>query len=86
MAENNYEEKKLEEVTTADLVRSLEILASAVESLNAVQLVILHNMKDLKMPEWESFSDIENDVAGKVIECIDAVKKVTNGQHKTDKS
>ena len=80
------EETKDREVTNEDLVRSLEMLASAIESLNAVQLVILHNMKELKMPEWKSFSDIENDVAGKVIECIDAVKKATNGQHEADKS
>lgn len=80
------EEKKDREVTNEDLVRSLEMLASAVESLNAVQLVILHNMKELKMPEWESFKDIENDVAGKVIDCINTVKKAANGQHETDKS
>lgn len=79
------EETKDREVTNEDLVRSLEMLASAVESLNAVQLVILHNMKDLKMPEWKTFKDIENDVAGKVIECIDAVKKVKNGRGETNK-
>ena len=79
------EEKKDREVTNEDLVRSLEMLASAIESLNAVQLVILHNMKDLKMPEWKTFKDIENDVAGKVIECIDAVKRA-NGPSETDKS
>ena len=78
-------EKTDRKVTTEDLVTSIEMLASAVESLNAVQLVILHNMKDLKMPEWKTFKDIENDVAGKVIECIDAVKRI-NGPSETDKS
>lgn len=85
MAENNYEEKKLEEVTIADLVESINILTVAVQTLNDVQLVILHNMKDLEMPDWKSLKEIEDDVAGIVKKCAEVVRRA-NGPSKTDKS
>lgn len=85
MAENNYEEKRLEEVTIADLVENINILTAAVQSLNYVQLVMLHNMKDLEIPYWNNLKEIEDDVADLVKKCAEAVRRV-NGPSKTDKS
>lgn len=80
------EEQLDKEVSELDLLtQNLAALTAAVQTLNDVQLVMLHNMKDMKMPDWKSKSDVENDVSQKVIDCIKAVRKVY-GQHETDKS
>lgn len=80
------EEEHDREITVEELLtQNVAALASAVQTLNDVQLVILHNLKDLEIPEWKSIEDIEKDVAAKVTECVKAIRRAY-GPNETDKS
>lgn len=67
------------------ITENLAALTAAVQTLNDVQLVLLHNVKNLELPEWEKLEDIEKDVGEKVTNCIKSVRKVY-GQRQADKS
>lgn len=67
------------------ITENLAALTVAVQTLNDVQLVLLHNVKNLELPEWKTLEDIDKAVGDKVKDCVKSVRKVY-GPRQADKS
>lgn len=60
------------------LTQSVATLTAAVETMNDVLLVLVHNAKKqgLEIPEWDSVEAVEKDVSEEVRKCVNAIRKV----------
>lgn len=66
------------------LTESVVELSYAVQTQNAIILVLLHN-SDLKLPEWKSLEDVQNDVGAKVEKCTELIRSL-HGHDQTNQS
>lgn len=60
-----------------DLTLSVAQLTHAVQIMNDVLLVLVHNAKKngIEIPEWRGKEDVEADVASTIQSCIDMMKE-----------
>lgn len=67
------------------LTETVTMLTTQIQMQNAIIVSILDNIKDFKVPDWETKEDIENSVGKMAAECIEKVNKLY-GLGETDKS
>ena len=67
------------------MAQNIAMLATAVQTLNDVVLVLAKDIDVNKLPDWKTKEEIEKDVGPKIQKCIELVRK-TYGPSEADKS
>ena len=81
-----YSEKNDREVTSEELLtETVAELVVAIQSQNALLLVLAHKLNLDDLPDWKTAEEVEADVSPKIEACINLIRKAY-GPSEADKS